>query len=93
MITANPEQQERELIKLAAPAGTLRRRGVAEPAASLAAEVGVAVFKVGFERWITGPGEREMPQLTREALDELRAVATGGRLALGAVPGTGGRSG
>src|SRR5580765_7556799 len=56
VIDANPELQERELIKLAtlsaALAETLRRRGVTEPAASLTAEAGIAVFKVAFERWI-----------------------------------------
>ncbi|MGH4031698.1 TetR/AcrR family transcriptional regulator [Actinomycetota bacterium Odt1-20B] len=56
VITSNAELQERELIKLAsmstALAEALRGRGVGEPAASLAAEAGVAVFKVGFERWI-----------------------------------------
>ncbi|RLU81529.1 TetR family transcriptional regulator [Streptomyces griseocarneus] len=78
VIAANAELQERELIKLAsisaALADTLRRRGVAEPAASLTAEVGVAVFKVGFERWITASEERELSQLMRESLDELKAV-------------------
>ncbi|MER6984543.1 TetR family transcriptional regulator, partial [Streptomyces carpinensis] len=56
----------------------LRRRGVAEPAASLTAEAGVAVFKVGFERWIAPAEEREMSQVMRESLDELKAVAAGG---------------
>ncbi|MEV4444179.1 MULTISPECIES: hypothetical protein [Streptomyces] len=66
---ANPEPQERDLIKLtsmsAALADTLRRHGVMESAASLAAEAGVAVFKVGFERWITGDEERELSRLMR----------------------------
>ncbi|MFE4642555.1 TetR/AcrR family transcriptional regulator [Streptomyces sp. NPDC056730] len=82
VITANPELKERELIKLAsisaALTDTLRRRGVAESAASLTAEAGVAVFKVGFERWIVAAEEREMAQLMRESLDELRAVIAGG---------------
>ncbi len=56
VIMANAELQERELIKLAALSaalsGALRRRGVAEPAASLTAEAGLAVFKIGFERWV-----------------------------------------
>ncbi|MEU6670387.1 helix-turn-helix domain-containing protein [Streptomyces sp. NPDC046727] len=84
VITANAELQERELIKLAslsaALADTLRRRGVTEPAASLAAEAGVAVFKVGFERWIDAAENaegRDMAQLVREALTEFRAVAAG----------------
>ncbi|MFE0389707.1 TetR family transcriptional regulator, partial [Streptomyces bungoensis] len=73
---------ERELIKLAslaaALAAALRDRGVGEPAASLTAEAGVAVFKIGFERWIGADEEREMAQLLRESLAELRAVAAGG---------------
>ena len=56
VIAANAELQERELIKMAtlaaALADGLRRRGVAEPDASLAAEAGVAVFRVAFERWV-----------------------------------------
>ncbi|GAA3137793.1 TetR/AcrR family transcriptional regulator [Streptomyces echinatus] len=81
VITANAELRERELIKLAslsaALADTLRLRGVAEPAASLAAEAGVSVFKVGFERWIAAAEDRDLAQLVREALTELRAVAAG----------------
>ncbi|MCX4547427.1 TetR/AcrR family transcriptional regulator [Streptomyces sp. NBC_01387] len=82
IITANAELRERELIKLAslagALAGTLRRRGVAEPAASLAAEAGIAVFKVAFEQWISDTEQRTMSQLIGESLDELKAVTAGG---------------
>ncbi|MFF0222998.1 helix-turn-helix domain-containing protein [Streptomyces sp. NPDC004629] len=82
VVMANPELMERELIKLAslsaALADALRRRGVAEPAASLTAEVGVAVFKVGFERWTAAAEERELSQVLRESLAEFRAVAAGG---------------
>lgn len=81
VIIANPELQERELIKLASMAAALaealRRRGVARSAASLTAEAGIAVFKVGFERWIAASEEREMPQLMRESLNELKAVTAG----------------
>jgi AcrR family transcriptional regulator len=84
VIAANPGLQERELIKLAslasATADALRRRGVTEPAASLTAEAGVAVFKVAFERWIDGTNHRDLSQLIRESLDELKAV-TAGKLA------------
>ena len=56
MSVANPELQERELVKLAsvaaALAGALRERGVGEPEASVTAEAGVAVFRVSFERWV-----------------------------------------
>lgn len=82
VISANAELRERELIKLAslsaALADSLRERGVAEPAASLAGEAGVAVFKVAFERWIAGADERTMGAFIQESLDELKAVTTGG---------------
>jgi AcrR family transcriptional regulator len=81
VIAATAELRERELIKLAsmaaALAGTLRGRGVAEPAASLTAEAGVAVFKVAFERWIAADEERPLSQLMRESLQELKALAAG----------------
>jgi AcrR family transcriptional regulator len=78
IIAANPELQERELIKLAslasATAAALRQRGLSEPAASLTAEAGIAVFKVAFERWINDTSHRELPRLIRESLQELKAV-------------------
>jgi AcrR family transcriptional regulator len=81
IITANAELQERELIKLAALASALAaalcRRGVADPAASLTAEAGIAVFKVAFERWVSDTGPRDLPQYIRESLDELKAVTAG----------------
>ncbi len=81
IIAVNPELQERELIKLAslasAIAGALRRRGVTDPAASLAAEAGIAVFRIAFERWACQAGQGDFPQLIRESLDELRAVTAG----------------
>ena len=81
VIMANAELQERELIKLAALSaalsGALRRRGVAEPAASLTAEAGLAVFKIGFERWVAEGEERPMEELMRESLDQLKAVTAG----------------
>jgi AcrR family transcriptional regulator len=81
VIAANTELQERELIKLAslatALAGALRRRGVTDPAASLAAEAGIAVFRIAFERWINDTSQADLPQLIRESLDELKAVTAG----------------
>jgi AcrR family transcriptional regulator len=81
IIAASAELQERELIKLAslaaALAEALRGRGVGDPAASLAAEAAVAVFKIAFERWIEESGERDLPRLIGESLDELKAVTAG----------------
>jgi AcrR family transcriptional regulator len=81
VIAANPELQERELIKLAslasAIAGALRQHGVPDPAASLTAEAGIAVFKIAFERWISLSEQQDLPHYIREALDELKAVTAG----------------
>jgi AcrR family transcriptional regulator len=81
VIAANPELQERELIKLAslatAIAGALRQHGVPDPAASLTAEAGIAVFKIAFERWISLSEQQDLPQFIREAVDELKAVTAG----------------
>jgi AcrR family transcriptional regulator len=80
VIAANVELQERELIKLAslasAIANTLRERGVADPGASLAAEAGIAVFRIAFERWIVDT-EQDLPQLIRESRESLRVVTAG----------------
>jgi AcrR family transcriptional regulator len=81
VIAANAELQERELIKLAslasALASTLRQRGVRDPAASLAAEAGIAVFKIAFERWASETSQADLPHVIRESFDELKAVTAG----------------
>ncbi|HVA08265.1 MAG TPA: TetR family transcriptional regulator [Acidimicrobiales bacterium] len=83
VIAANAELRERELIKLAslasALADALRGRGVKDPAASLTAEAGIAVFKVAFERWVEKSNKRDLPRLIRESLHELQAVTNGAR--------------
>jgi hypothetical protein len=73
--------QERELIKratlTAALARGLQRRGVSEPEASIAADMGMAVFHVGFVRWLDDPAGREFVELIHEGFDQLKAVASG----------------
>jgi AcrR family transcriptional regulator len=81
IIAASVELQERELIKLAslasALADALRRRGVADPAAGLVAEAGIAVFRIAFERWIDETDGSDLPTLMRRSLDELGAAIAG----------------
>jgi AcrR family transcriptional regulator len=81
IIAASVELQERELIKLAslasALADALRQRGVTEPAASLAAEAAIAVFRIAFERWLNETDQQDLSRVIRESLDELRAVTAG----------------
>ncbi|HEX3828001.1 MAG TPA: helix-turn-helix domain-containing protein [Sporichthyaceae bacterium] len=78
LIAANPSLHERELLKLAAMADTtaqaLHERGVAEPAAGLAAHSAVTVFQVAVARWVS---EHEPPGLTdciTQAAAALRAL-------------------
>lgn len=84
VIAANPSLQERELLKLAAlgaaVAAALRERGICEPTAGLAAETGVAVFKIGFETWIGdrapgGAAPGDLGGCIRLAADRLKALA------------------
>ena len=81
VIAANAGLRERELIKLAslaaALAGPLRQRGVEEPAATLAGEAGITVFKVAFERWVNVDDQRDLLHFLRESFDVLRAVTAG----------------
>ncbi|MEU4170251.1 TetR family transcriptional regulator [Streptomyces sp. NPDC026665] len=78
VIDANSELQERELIKLASLSATLsdalRQREVDEAAAGLAAEVGIAVFKFAFRRWVDRTEDKELAQFIRESLADLRAA-------------------
>jgi AcrR family transcriptional regulator len=82
VIAANVELQERELIKLAslavALAAGLRRRGVDDANASLAAEAGVAVLRVAFERWVSETEDQDLLQVIRESLDQLRTLTADG---------------
>jgi AcrR family transcriptional regulator len=81
VIDANPELQERELVKLAslaaALADALRRRGVQDPAAGLTAEAGVAVFRVAFEHWVRDASDRDFARFVHEGIAELRTVVAG----------------
>jgi len=78
IIAAHPELQERELIKLArlaaALADALRRRGVGDPAAGLAAEAGVAAFRIAFEEWVHDRSGRTLSRCIRTSVEQLRQV-------------------
>jgi len=79
IIDSHSELRERELIKMAGLgsdlAGALRRRGVPPTDASLAAEAGIAVLRVSFERWVagdaSGPG---LDELMRDSMAQLRSL-------------------
>jgi AcrR family transcriptional regulator len=75
VILANPELQERELIKLASLAealtDALREHGIPDPTADLAGETGIAVFRITFERWVTDPSEAPWSDHLHAAMVEL----------------------
>ncbi|MEV5573699.1 helix-turn-helix domain-containing protein [Spirillospora sp. NPDC052269] len=78
VIASSAELQERDQLKqvgmAAAVVDALRARGVPDPMAGLAAEIGMLAFKDAFATWSASDGERELGELAREALDRLRGA-------------------
>ena len=79
VIAANAELRERELIKLASwavvLADALRARDVEASSATLAAEIGIAVFRIAFQRWVADANGPNLSDLIRDSLDELKTLA------------------
>ena len=79
VIAANSELQERALFKrasyAAAMTGALRKRGVPDPAAGLAADFGIRAFDRAFGRWIEASSQQTFTELAREELQALRIAA------------------
>jgi AcrR family transcriptional regulator len=80
LITAHAELKERELIKFASLAAAiseaLRTRGVPAPAASLAAEVGIAIFRSAYERWLADTKKHDLAHHVREGLGDLQTITS-----------------
>ncbi|MEE4596763.1 TetR/AcrR family transcriptional regulator [Streptomyces sp. DSM 41524] len=78
VIAGHTELQERSALKRAklaeAVTDALHQRGVAEPTASLAAELGIRAFCDAFDQWADPAGKQTLTELTRRTLDELRAA-------------------
>jgi len=80
-VAASAELQERDALKsvslAAAMTTALVTRGVPDPTAHLAGELGVLAFKRGYAKWSEGDrdAEDELAQYTLAALDELRAAS------------------
>ncbi|PXA71716.1 TetR/AcrR family transcriptional regulator [Cryobacterium arcticum] len=81
VIAATPSLRERELLKMAslsaACAEALRARGVAELPAGLAAETGVTIFKLSFERWVSDEPSGTFTECIRDALAQLKGMTAG----------------
>jgi AcrR family transcriptional regulator len=78
VIAGNSDLRERELLKGAAltavMADALRKRGVTDPAASLAAELGSLAFRNAHARWTDPAIQRDFADIARQELDGLRAA-------------------
>ena len=53
----------------------LHKRGVMEPTASLAAELGIRAFYHAFVQWADPADQQTLAELARQALDDLRVAA------------------
>lgn len=80
-VAASAELQERDALKsvglAAAMTEALLARGVPDPTAALASELGVLAFKRGFAEWTDGERDTsdELARHVLSALDELRAAS------------------
>jgi len=80
-IAASAELQERDALKsvglAAAMTSALKARGVPDPTAHLAGEIGVLAFKRGYSDWLAAdPGaEGGLAPYTAAALEDLRAAS------------------
>jgi len=80
VIAANPELQEREALKglglTASMTDALRRRGVPELTACVAAELGALALKIAYERWSERTNGEEFAAVARQTLGEIQAAST-----------------
>jgi AcrR family transcriptional regulator len=78
VIMANPELTERELIKYEAVAlaiaGALRQRGFDACEARLAADVGIAVFRSAYGRWLNATDDTGMGRIVEDVVATLRVA-------------------
>lgn len=75
IVDSSTELQERGRTKFAAVCdaldAALQQRGATPPTAGLLANVGVAIFRTAFGRWVDEPDAGEFSTRVREAADEL----------------------
>lgn len=79
VIAANPELREREALKglglIASMTDALRRRGVPDLTACVAAELGALALKIAYERWSDTTDGDGFGELARRTLGDLRAAS------------------
>ena len=79
LLAAHAELRERAVSKRASLAEAmtqaLLKRGVTQPTAGLAAELGARAFTHAFDRWTESAAGPPLTELARRALEELRTAA------------------
>ncbi|MBV9582440.1 MAG: TetR family transcriptional regulator [Chloroflexi bacterium] len=80
VIAGSSELQERGRTKFAAVAdalaAALRQRGMEASGARLLADVGVAIFRTGFDRWVDSPEDADLAARIGEAAGELAGAVS-----------------
>jgi AcrR family transcriptional regulator len=78
-VAANVELQERDALKrvglAAAMTDALLARGVPEPLAHLAAELGVLAFKQGYAQWLQADDDAGLGRYALSALEDLKTAS------------------
>jgi AcrR family transcriptional regulator len=78
-IAASRELQERETLKRVGLATSitdaLKTRGVPDPTASLAAEIGILALRTAHARWSDPTNRQELAVLARQSLHELQTAS------------------
>jgi AcrR family transcriptional regulator len=79
VIASNSALREREMLKRAAlataMADALRRRGVTDPTATLAAELGTLALRTAYSRWADPNNTQDYTEIARRTVQELSAAA------------------
>jgi AcrR family transcriptional regulator len=79
VIAANPELQEREALKgfglTVSVTDALKRRGIPDLTACVAAELGALAMKIAYERWSDTADGDDFSEVARRALGEVQAAS------------------
>lgn len=80
VIAANPELQEREALKglrlTASMVDALKRRGVPDLTACVAAELGTLAMTIAYDRWSDPANGDDFAKIARHTLSEVRTAGT-----------------
>ncbi len=78
-IAASSELQKRDTLKrvglTTAMTDALKERGVPDPTANLASEIGILALRTALSRWADSGNEQELTALIRQSLHELRTAS------------------